>query len=303
MGRLASVAAMTDRAWPRRVAAVMRLLPLAAISRLAGRLARVRLPAPLQRAQIRLFGRVFGVDLGEARDPVESYACFQDFFTRALRAGARPVDAAADAFVSPCDGAWGASGRIESGTLLQVKGRAYPLAALLGSADEAKRLEGGSFATFYLSPRDYHRFHAPCDTRVVAARYLPGTLWPVNRIGLEGVDGLFAHNERICAWMHVEGVPAPSDEPPLCLVAVGATMVGAVRVVFDSLSTNIRGGAPTLRLYPEPIRLARGQEWGRFEFGSTIVMVAAAGTVALESEAPGTPMRLGRRIGTVPARS
>lgn len=290
---------MSDRVWPRRVAAVMRYLPLGVVSRLAGRLARLRLPAPLQRAEIRALGRLFGIDFDEARDPVEAYASFQDFFTRALRDGARPIDPAPDAFVSPCDGAWGASGHIEHGTLLQVKGRGYSLAALLGSPEDAERLEGGCYATFYLSPRDYHRFHAPCPVQVVAARYLPGSLWPVNRIGLEGVDGLFARNERICAWMRVGGAATEPGEAPLCLVAVGATMVGAVHVTFDSLVTNVRGAKPVSRAYDPAIRFARGEEWGRFAFGSTIVMVAAPGVVDLQREEPGAPLRLGRRIGTL----
>jgi phosphatidylserine decarboxylase len=236
------------------------------------------------------------------RDPIASFETFQQFFTRRLREDARPIDPASAAFVSPCDGAWGAAGTIEEGMLLQVKGGHYPLAALLGEGlgaggeDDAKRLEGGAFATLYLSPRDYHRFHAPCDLEVVSARYLPGRLWPVNALGLRGVDGLFAQNERICAWMRPPGSLGPA---PLCLVAVGATMVGSVKVEFDSLATNVRGGAPTHRSYDPGVPFARGQEWGRFEFGSTIVLVAAPGFVALDVPEPGTPVRLGRRIGTL----
>ncbi len=109
----------------------MRALPVGAISRLAGRVATARLPRPLLVAGIRGFGRVFDVDLSEAKDPIGSFATFQDFFTRELRDGARPIDPAPDAFVSPCDGVWGASGEIRDDTLLQVKGREYSLAALL----------------------------------------------------------------------------------------------------------------------------------------------------------------------------
>jgi phosphatidylserine decarboxylase len=269
-------------------------LPTGAMSRLAGRVARARLPGPVLRTAIRAFTRIFSVDLEEARDGLASYATFQDFFTRALRAGARPIDPAPDAFVSPCDGTWGAAGTIRDGTLLQIKGRPYSLAQLLGSDAEAARLEGGSFATLYLSPRDYHRFHAPCDLAVVAARYLPGRLLPVNRIGLEGFDALFAQNERICAWM----APDAREHAPLCLVAVGATMVGAVKLDFDTLQTNVPGGSPIQRRYDPPIKLFRGQEWGRFEFGSTIVVLAAPGFVALDAK-PGEALRLGERIGTL----
>jgi phosphatidylserine decarboxylase len=274
----------------------MRALPKGAISRLAGRVATARLPRPLLAAGIRAFGGVFGVDFSEAREPIGSFATFQEFFTRELRDGVRPIDPAPDAFVSPCDGVWGASGEIRDGTLLQVKGREYSLAALLGGQREAVSFEGGTFATLYLSPRDYHRFHTPCDVEVVSARHLVGTLWPVNRLGLEGVDGLFAQNERICAWMRVAG---SGGAPGLCLVAVGATMVGSVRVDFDDLTTNVLGAVTTTRTYEPPVAYARGAEWGRFEFGSTMVLVAAPGVVALDLAAPDTPVRLGTRMGTL----
>src|SRR5215470_7515713 len=211
--------------------AALRMVPKHLLSRVAGRVAALRLPGPLQRWEIRAFARAVGVDLREVRDPIESFGCLQDFFTRALRDGARPVDAAPDAVVAPCDGLWGASGTIVDGVLLQVKGRPYSLAALLGDAAVARAFEGGVYATFYLSPRDYHRFHMPCAA-------------PVNRVGVEGINGLFAQNERLCAFLSVLG--AAED---CCLVAVGATLVGKVRVRFDDLTTNLRGARPTARSY------------------------------------------------------
>ena len=274
----------------------MRVLPKRGLSRLAGRFATARLPHPLLSAGIRAFGGVVGVDFSEMREPIGSFSTFQEFFTRELREGVRAIDPAPDAFVSPCDGAWGASGEIRDGTLLQLKGREYSLASLLGDEQQAAAFEGGRFATLYLSPRDYHRFHAPCDVEVVAARYLPGTLWPVNRLGLEGVDELFAQNERICTWMRVGGA---SGEPGVCLVAVGATFVGSVRVSFDDLTTNLPGAAAEFRRYEPSVAYARGAEWGRFEFGSTIVVLATAGVVELDLARPGAPLRLGKRIGTL----
>lgn len=270
----------------------LRLLPKHLLSHLAGRGAALELPALLQRWQIRVFGRTLGVDFAEVRDPLESFHCLQDFFTRALREGARPVDPAPNAVVAPCDGGWGASGTVAEGTLLQVKGRPYSLAALLGDAAVAHAFADGVYATFYLSPRDYHRFHMPCAARVRGVTYLPGALWPVNRMGVEGIDALFAENERLCALMAVA-----SDAVDLCLVAVGATLVGKVRVTFDELTTNVRGGRRVTRTYPDGPRLAKGEEWGRFEFGSTIVMVAAPGLMELDGQPPGTHLRLGTRIG------
>jgi len=284
-------------AWRALLIAALRVLPKNAISRLAGRIVSLRLPPLLQRWQIRAFARIFGVDWSEIRDPITSFRSLQDFFVRALLPEARPVAADPDAFVSPCDGAWGESGIVKAGMLLQIKGRPYSLAALLGSDASAKHFEGGSYATIYLSPRDYHRFHAPCDVVVAQLRYLPGTLWPVNRAGVEGVDALFAQNERICTFMDL---PAPGGRNALCIVAVGATLVGKVRVNFDSLSSNLPGAAVQERLYAEEApRLVKGEEWGRFEFGSTLVVIIAPGVAELEVHEPGTSVRMGARIGAL----
>lgn len=267
-----------------------------ALSRAAGRAAQWRLPKPVRRPVLRAFAAAVGADLAEARDPLDHFETLQDFFTRALKDGVRPIDPDPSAVVAPCDGAWGASGRIQAGTLLQVKGRPYALAALLGDPAEAKRFEGGAFATFYLAPRNYHRFHLPCAAAVTHARYLPGALWPVNAIGLAGVPGLFAENERIVAAFALPG------GGEIAIAAVGATLVGKVRVGFDDLTTQA-GGARCERRYDPPIALARGAEWGRFEFGSTLVMVASPDALALEPAPPGTPLRLGARIGRLaPAR-
>lgn len=280
----------------RALIAALELLPRSLLSRAAGRFAELRWPGPLQRCQLRGFARVFGIDLGEVRDPLESFASLQAFFTRALRDGVRPLDPDPAALLSPCDGAWGLSGEIREGRLFQLKGHAYALAELLASESDARSYEGGEYATLYLSPRDYHRFHSPADVRIERALHVPGTLWPVNRAGLELVPGLFARNERICT--HARGASGP-----LCLVAVGATMVGKVRLAFDaSLATQASRRRTTERSYAgaEP-RLARGAEWGRFEFGSTLVLLLAPGTARLEPSEPGTPVRMGRRIGRLGA--
>ncbi len=244
------------------------------------------------RAEILGFARAVGVDLTEVRDPLESFGSLQEFFTRALREGVRTIDPARDALVSPCDGAFGESGSVRAGQLFQIKGRPYGLRELLADGEDAAAFEGGAYATLYLAPRDYHRFHAPCDVRVERVTYLPGTLWPVNRIGLEGVDGLFAQNERICAFMR-----ATPGDALLCLVAVGATLVGKVRVRFDSLETNLPGAREIRRDYPGGVALAKAEEWGRFEFGSTLVLLAQPGKVVVEERPAGTPVRLGERIG------
>jgi phosphatidylserine decarboxylase len=270
-------------------------VPKNALSRLAGRLAAIEWPRPLQRLLNTAFGRLVGVDFDELCAPIDSFPSVQAFFTRALPEGARPVDAAPEAFVSPCDGKLGEAGVVEDGQLLQLKGRPYSLAELLGSAAEAARFEGGSYATLYLAPRDYHRFHMPCSGRVVCASYRSGRLWPLNRLGLEGVKRVFVQNERICAYLEpTEG----STGDLVCLVAVGATNVGKVCVTFDDLTTNVPGMAPYLRHYDgggHPFE--KGQEWGRFQFGSTIVLAATPGLLALDAIEAGSTVRVGSRIG------
>ena len=269
-----------------------------------GRFASLRLPGPIQRAEIRLFVALAGVDLSEARDSIDAFGSLQQFFTRALRDGARPIEGDHGCLVAPCDGAWGESGRIESGTLVQVKGRNYGVAELLGDSVLAAEFDGGCFATFYLSPRDYHRFHTPAAGRITRIEYHPGALWPVNSIGLQGIDGLFARNERICALFDStprNGKDRSADiptEPSIALVAVGATMVGSVRLAFDELTTNIPGRGHARREFgshaPE---FARGEEWGHFEFGSTIVMLTRPAGPEIDFRPLGEPLRLGQQIG------
>jgi len=302
---------------------LLTLLPKNAMSRAMGRVTAMRLPGPIQRAEIRLFAALAGVAIEEARDDVADFASLQQFFTRALRPGARPLEGDDNTLVSPCDGAWGESGTIESGTMMQVKGRAYRVADLLCDEDLAAAYEGGRYATFYLSPRDYHRFHTPTAGRITRVEYIPGALWPVNSIGLLGVDGLFAQNERLCAYLElgpsaldlgpgalelspVEGAgvqsgdSGPGSSPGIAMIAVGATMVGSVRLTFDEMRTNVANARPERRDFAANApTFARGEEWGTFEFGSTIVMLTPPGEIELDSRATGTALRLGEAIGSV----
>jgi len=292
--------------------ALVVLLPRNAVSRWVGRLASLRLPGPLQRAEIRLFVWLAGVDASEVAEPIETFPSLNHFFTRALREGVRPIASEPDALVSPCDGAWGTAGRIEGGMLLQVKGRSYRVADLLGDEAMARAFEGGSYATLYLSPRDYHRFHTPAAGRIRRLDYWPGSLWPVNELGLLGVDALFARNERICAYLEMDaqhegacagqrvaGEGAVAIGETLAMVAVGATMVGSVRLRFDDLRTNRRSAGPERRDLGEAApRFERGEEWGHFELGSTIVMLVPPGAGEISPGPVGARLRLGERIGS-----
>ena len=298
-------------AWRRSVwrvgpgVALLHLLPKGLLSHAAGRLASLPLPRGLRIPLLRLFGRAVGIDFDEVQEPLDRYASLQAFFTRGLKSGTRSWDPDPGAVTAPCDGAWGQAGRVERGMLLQVKGRPYRLADLIGDEELATRMEGGHYATFYLSPRDYHRFHTPCAIRVIRATHIPGSLWPVNRIGVEGIEALYARNERICAHMRIaNGGETSSSQPEadLCMVAVGATMVGKIRLTFDELTTHRRGGGWNCRDYSgDGLAMAKGAEWGHFEFGSTIVMIATPDSLALDVRPPATPLRLGERIGGLPS--
>ena len=176
---------------------VLRYLPKNLISRCFGRLARSKRPRWFIRWFMSWFAGRFQIDLNEAEQPFDSYDCLQALFTRRLKEGARVVDQAPKILVSPVDACAGAFGRIESGRLIQAKGLDYTAEALLGDADLARAFDGGSFATLYLSPKDYHRIHTPCAGRVVRTIYEPGTLWPVNEGAVANVPQLFAVNERV----------------------------------------------------------------------------------------------------------
>jgi phosphatidylserine decarboxylase len=238
----------------------------------------------------RAFAATAGADLPELRDPLDSFGSLQDFSRARQRGRARstPTRPRSWCRATPLERV----GRIAGGTLLQLKGRPYSLAALLGDAEVAKSFERGWFATFYLAPRDYHASRAV--RRFVSARRLPpGSLWPVNRIGLGRAEPV--RRERADLRVRLRAGDAPES---LGLVAGGATLVGKVHVTFDTLTTNTRTAAPRWRRTTPP-QLVKGGEWGRFEFGSTLVLAAAPGALELAPRPPGSLVRLGERIGTI----
>jgi len=238
------------------------------------------------------------VDLGEAeRTQVAQYASFNDFFTRALRAGVRPIDAADVALVSPVDGRVSQAGAIEEGHLLQAKGHGYSAEALLGSAARAAPFRGGRFATIYLAPFNYHRIHMPTAGTLREAVYVPGALYSVNQVTAENVPGLFARNERVVCLF---------DTPygPLAMVLVGALFVGSVSVVWQTGEVTPAKPRPQ---HPTPLSLpslapalAKGEEMGRFNMGSTVILLLPPGMAEWEASlVAGQPLRLGERIGTL----
>jgi phosphatidylserine decarboxylase len=273
------------------------LLPQHALSRMTGALARARF-APLKNWLIRRFVATFRVDMSEAAEPdPAAYPCFNDFFTRALREGARPVAPGEEVLVSPADGAVSEAGAITGGRIVQAKGHWYSCAELLASAGDARLFEGGEFATIYLSPRDYHRVHMPAAARLVAMRYVPGRLFSVNQVTAQSVPGLFARNERlVCRFETAQG--------PMALVMVGAMIVAGIETVWTGPVTPA-GRSPLsfeLELDASARSLAKGAEMGRFQLGSTVILLFPRNTARLDDFlVAGAPLRMGQRIGTFAA--
>lgn len=267
------------------------LLPKTLLTQLAGRAASARL-GDLTHAAIRRFVARYGVDMSEAADPdIRSYASFNDFFTRPLREGARPL-AQAD-YVCPVDGAISQFGPIERDQIFQAKGHAYSTRALLaGDAALAAEFEHGQFATLYLSPKDYHRIHMPCAGRLQRMVYVPGDLFSVNPATARGVPGLFARNERVvCVFDTARG--------PFVLVLVGATIVGSMATVWHGVVNPPRPGEIQRFDYTSaPVELAQGAEMGRFLLGSTVVLLWPKGTLRFNPDwAPGGAVRMGEAMG------
>lgn len=237
---------------------------------------------------VRRFVAKYGVNMAEALDSdIASYASFNDFFTRALKPGARPI-APAD-LVSPVDGAISQFGTIDDDQIFQAKGHHCTATALVGGdAALAAKFAHGSFATLYLSPRDYHRIHMPCDGRLRRMIYVPGELFSVNPTTARGVPGLFARNERtVCLFDGPRG--------PFVLVLVGATIVGSMATVWHGVINPPRGGeVREWRYDDQDISLKQGEEMGRFLLGSTVVMLFPRPALAFNPAwAPGRPVRLG----------
>jgi phosphatidylserine decarboxylase len=284
----------------RAVLRVLARLPQGALSRAFGRAADLPLPPALRRPVLGTFARLVGADPAEAERPLEEYPSLNQFFVRRLRPGARPWPEAADAVGSPVDGCFGQVGRVAAGRLIQAKGREYSLRDLLDEDEQWERFEGGAFATLYLSPKDYHRIHAPTDGIIRRARHVPGALMPVNVPAVAHVPELFARNERLVCYL--EG---PVGR--VAVVAVGAYNVGRISAAFDpdwsaapgasGWVTNRRGAAALSRSYDPPVRVRRGDEIMTFHLGSTVVLVFEPGRVELAPDVrPERAVRLGEAI-------
>jgi phosphatidylserine decarboxylase len=271
------------------------LLPKQRMTALAGLVARTA-GGSFTTGLIRWFVTKYGVDMSEAANPdIGSYQTFNDFFTRPLKVGARPL---ADAdFICPVDGAISQLGTIDDHHILQAKGHRFTTTELVGGDQSlAATFRHGSFANLYLSPKDYHRLHMPCDGKLVRMIYVPGALFSVNPTTARGVPNLFARNERVVC------VFESPEHGPFVMVLVGATIVGSMATVWHGVVNAKRNGKVSDWTYAEQdIVLKQGQEMGRFLLGSTIVMLFRQDTIIFnESWSPERPVRLGELMGHRP---
>ena len=251
----------------------------------------------LKNSLINGFIHLFRVDMDDAMAPdAGSYANFNDFFTRPLKPSARPFPAGTDDITSPVDGRVSQAGHITGNSLIQAKGRDYTLEALLGgNADQVAQFANGDFATLYLSPRDYHRIHMPCPGRLVETTYIPGRLFSVAPHTVRAIPGLFTRNERLVCLF---------DTPlgPMALIMVGAIFVSCMETVWGGV-TNPRMGLKLKQTsFQQPgsqsIALDRGDEMGRFNMGSTVILLFAENRMRWSGVLQaGSPVRLGQAIG------
>ena len=275
---------------PGIVIILLRILPRVFLSRLFGSLSRIRRPRLLAKASIRAFHAGFRrIDLSEAKRTERSdYQSLQDFFTREIRHETRPL--AGSLVVSPSDGAFGQAGEVRQGLVLQAKGIPYKVADFLQDEALALSLEGGAFCTVYLAPWNYHRVHHAIGGELVGARHIPGDLWPVNKGAVEGLPGVFVKNERA-------SVSVRTPHGMAVAVMVGAYNVGSIRLAANRELGFSTSGAwePSV-----PLVVAKGDELGIFELGSTVVLLIdknlrqACGGGAFPSL--GTPVRMGEAL-------
>lgn len=270
------------------------MLPKQRVTHFAGRIAGAQGGVMTTRL-IRWFVGKYAVDMSEAANPdIDSYTSFNDFFSRALRDGARPT-ANAD-FVCPVDGAISQFGAIDDDHMLQAKGHRFSTTALVGGDETlAAQFRHGSFANLYLSPKDYHRLHMPCDGQLTRMIYVPGALFSVNPVTARGVPNLFARNERVVC------VFTSPEHGSFVMVLVGATIVGSMATVWHGLVNPRRPNTVSEWTYDDQtIVLKKGEEMGRFLLGSTIIMLFRPGTIVFdESWAPERTVRVGQTMGSV----
>ena len=267
-------------------------VPQHALSRFVGNIANSRTPF-IKNAFIKWFIKRYNVDMSIAKEEnPTAYASFNDFFTRELKPGVRPMCGEPNVIVCPADGAISQLGKIINGRIFQAKGQDFSATELLGGdAALAEEFADGDFATIYLSPKDYHRVHMPYGGKLRAMVSIPGELFSVNTVTAENVPRLFSRNERVAAIFD-------TDIGPMAVVLVGAMIVAGIETVWDGQIAPMGSGEPETSLYPyQNINLERGAEMGRFKLGSTAVILFAKDKIVWETQfTSGATTRLGVKL-------
>ncbi len=276
-------------------ARLISLLPQHLISRLVLRISRCRSPF-IKNNLIRLYTSLFEIDLSDARetDPL-AYASWNAFFTRGLKPEARPVDPSEKVLTSPVDGTISQIGYLKADSIFQAKGHEYSAQALVGNEELGQAFEDGAFITIYLSPRDYHRIHMPYAGTLRRMLHVPGRLFSVAPHTVNNIEGLFARNERVNSIFE-------NDIGPMFISLVGAINVGAIETCWAGLVTPPAGKELTDVHYQDdaPIHLEKGQEMGRFNLGSTVILLLPRDRIEwLDSLRPGSTVRMGQALATV----
>jgi len=267
------------------------LLPHHLLSRIIYHATRWRL-RPWKNFLINTIVKRFDVDLSHAVNPdPDAYASFSDFFTRALKPNARQIDTTEHSVISPSDGVISQCGPIRGDRIFQAKGHDFSLTELIGNADWAKSFENGSFATIYLSPKDYHRVHMPCDGRLTHTLYIPGRLFSVAPFTVASIPKLFARNERlVCLFETHYG--------PVAVIMVGAMLVSSIETVWSGEQKRSR--KPQLDSYPnQAISLKKGEEMGRFNMGSTVILLLPDQQYQFQNSSIGvnSALKMGQLLG------
>ena len=269
-------------------------LPQHLLSRLTGALADCQLVL-VKNFLIRLFIRYYKVNMEEAqRQHAEDYVCFNDFFTRQLREGARPLSKLANAVISPVDGSVSAAGKIDQDQIFQAKGKSFSLQALLGGdAEMAALFRQGNFATLYLAPRDYHRIHMPFAGSLQKMTYVPGKLFSVNQNTADNIDELFARNERaVCLFQTAIG--------PMAVILVGALIVAGIETSWHGQVAPAKQKFTESYSADSAVELGRGEEMGLFKLGSTVILLFPEESIHWsDGLQKGASVRLGQSIGNV----
>jgi phosphatidylserine decarboxylase len=274
--------------------ALQRVLPKQALSRLVAKAGESNLPW-LKNALIRRAIKAFNINMDEAlTSNLDDYKNFNAFFTRELKPGVRPLDIEIDSIASPADGAISQAGKINKNKILQAKGIDYTAERLLGNDVDAKRYHEGSFATIYLSPRDYHRVHIPIEGKLKRTRYIPGSLFSVNDMTAQALPELFARNERLVCEFE------SNDAGTFAVIFVGAILVAGIETVWSGFETPGPGAVRDTDFSGQSLNFMKGDEIGRFKFGSTVILLfqnqAANWEDGINANAA---VQMGQKIGSV----